>query len=116
MAIAEMLAERNPAINLNIEIHSQFAPFRLDILDRRFGRGIPSPPGDGLAWYLEKAWHKPLAGPVAGKPARRRARPGSGEQDDLRQSVRWAKTALGELLESPNHPKSLTSHGKSIQR
>ena len=33
-AIAELLAKYNPAINLNIEIHSQFAPFRLDILRR----------------------------------------------------------------------------------
>ena len=45
VAIAEALAEHRPDIRLNIEIHSQFAPFRLDILDETFFTRHPSPPG-----------------------------------------------------------------------
>ena len=56
VAIAELLMKHNPEINLNIEIHSQFAPFPLDILRRAYWSRHPAPPGDGLAWYLEKAW------------------------------------------------------------
>ena len=89
-AIAELLAAHRPRINLNIEIHTQFAPFALDILDETYFQRHPSPPGDGLAWYLRKAWRKPI--PTAlpatlpdGPPSWQR------EQDDLRQSVRWAK-------------------------
>ena len=96
-AIAELLAAHRPAINLNIEIHSQFAPFALDILDETYFRRHPAPPGDGLAWHLRKAWRKPI--PTAlpanlpdGPPSWQR------EHDDLRQSVRWAKQKFSHLL------------------
>jgi 3-oxoisoapionate decarboxylase len=96
-AIAEMLAKHNPAINLNIEIHSQFAPFRLDMLTPGYWTRHPSPPADGFSWYLEKAWTKPPLdswpdnlpdGPVAWQR----------EAEDLRSSVRWARHELGNLL------------------
>ncbi len=107
VAIAECLAGRNPSINLNIELHTQFAPFRLDILRPAFWRRHPSPPGDGLAWYLEKAWHKP---PLDPWPENLPDGPRAWERElaDLKASVRWAKNALGGLLESPNPqiPKS----------
>ena len=41
VAIAELLAKHNPQINLNIEIHEQYAPFRMDILRPR--RSFPEP-------------------------------------------------------------------------
>ncbi len=96
-AIVAALAEHHPAINLNIEIHSQFAPFRLDVLSEAFWRRHPAPPGDGLAWYLARAWEKPLLDPWPeslpdGQPAWRR------EAEDLRSSVRWAKQALADQL------------------
>ena len=96
-AIAEILAAHRPEIHLNIEIHSQFAPFTLDILDEIFFQRHPAPPGDGLAWYLRKAWQKPVAtGPGAslpdGEPSWQR------EREDLRQSVRWARQKLSHLF------------------
>ena len=99
VAVAEALARRNPQINLNIELHTQFAPFRLDILRPAFWRRHPPPPGDGLAWYLEKAWQKPLLDPW---PESLPDGPLAWERElaDLRASVRWAKRALGGLLES----------------
>ena len=60
LSIARLLAEHNPEITINLEIHSQFAPFRLDILDKTFFQRHPSPPGDGLAWYLRKSWEKEI--------------------------------------------------------
>jgi 3-oxoisoapionate decarboxylase len=97
-AIAKTLAAHHPAINLNIELHSQYAPFHLDILKPAFWTRHPSPPGDGLAWYLEKAWHKPPLDPWPeslpdGPKAWQR------ESADLRSSVEWARRALAGLLE-----------------
>ena len=57
-AIARLLAKHNPQINLNLEIHSQFAPFKLNMSGSGFWARHPSPPGDGLAWFLAKAWSK----------------------------------------------------------
>jgi sugar phosphate isomerase/epimerase len=96
-AIAELLARYNPQIRLNIEVHSQFAPFRLDVLRRAWWSRHLAPPGDGLAWYLEKAWTRPLPDPWPdnlpdGKPSWDR------ESQDLQSSVRWARTALAHLL------------------
>jgi sugar phosphate isomerase/epimerase len=96
-AIAELLARYNPQLRLNIEVHSQFAPFRLDVLRRAWWSRHPAPPGDGLAWYLEKAWTRPLPDPWPdnlpdGKPSWDR------ESQDLQSSVRWARTALAHLL------------------
>ncbi len=50
VAVTEILRKHRPDLNLNIEIHSQFAPFRLDVFDGTFAARHPSPPGDGLAW------------------------------------------------------------------
>ena len=47
VAIARTLARRQSAIHLNIEIHSQFAPFRLDILGRRFCTATRRRPATG---------------------------------------------------------------------
>lgn len=38
--IAEVLGQAHPQLNLNLEIHSQFAPFRLDILDKTYWDAI----------------------------------------------------------------------------
>ncbi|MGA2617826.1 MAG: sugar phosphate isomerase/epimerase [Thermoguttaceae bacterium] len=99
-AIAEILAAQRPTINLNIEIHTQFAPFTLDILDKTFFQRHPSPPGDGLAWYLQAAWNKaiPEALPANlpdGQLSWQR------EQEDVRQSVRWAREKLPHLFSRP---------------
>ena len=96
-AIARLLAERNPAINLNIEIHSQFAPFRLDILEPTYFERHPAPPGDGLAWYLSKSWDRPV---LTDPPANLADGPESWavELEHLKMSVRWAKENLGDLL------------------
>jgi sugar phosphate isomerase/epimerase len=96
--IARMLARANPEIHLNIEIHSQFAPFRLDILDEAFFRRHPSPPGDGLAWYLKKSWERPIP---AEPPANLPDGPMSWalERDHLERSIRWAKEQLAEAGE-----------------
>lgn len=97
VAIAELLAKHNPEINLNIEIHLQYAPFRLDVLRPEFWEKHPSPPGDGLAWYLEKCWNKPpietLRDDLPDGPATWNL-----EAQCLRQSVRWAKHSLSHLL------------------
>ena len=96
-AIARLLAKHNPQINLNIEIHTQFAPFRLDILKPAYWTRHPSPPGDGLAWYLAKAWGKTRLDPW---PASLPDGPAAWqrEADDIRASVRWAKHELADVL------------------
>jgi 3-oxoisoapionate decarboxylase len=97
VAIAELLARHNPQLNLNIEIHTQFAPFRLDILDPGYWSRHPSPPGDGLAWYLAKAWSKPIPEPW---PDNLPDGPASWavEENDVRESIAWARKALAHLL------------------
>jgi sugar phosphate isomerase/epimerase len=98
VAIAELLRTHHRDITLNIEIHSQFAPFRLDVLDRGYWSRHPAPPADGLAWYLEKSWTRPFLDPwPAGLPDG----PQSWrlEQEHLSASVDWAKRALAHLLD-----------------
>ena len=97
VAIAELLAKHNPQINLNIEIHSQYAPFRLDVLSQAFWGKHPSPPGDGLSWYLEKSWTKPLLGTLPDNLPDG-AEAWELEAKHLRQSIRWAKNSLRHLL------------------
>jgi 3-oxoisoapionate decarboxylase len=96
-AIARLLARHNPQINLNIEIHSQFAPFRLDVLDRAYWSRHPSPPGDGLAWYLDKAWSRDIPDPW---PDTLPDGPKSWDLEaaHLRRSVHWSKDSLSHLL------------------
>jgi sugar phosphate isomerase/epimerase len=95
--IAELLAKYNPQINLNIEIHSQFAPFRLDILNPTYWERHPSPPGQGLAWYLEKAWTRPFLEPWPDNlPDGSKSWELEGKH--FRSSVTWAKKALKGLV------------------
>ncbi|MEI8373974.1 MAG: sugar phosphate isomerase/epimerase [Planctomycetota bacterium] len=97
VAIAELLAKHNPDINLNIEIHEQYAPFRMDVLRPAFWAKHPSPPGDGLAWYMEKAWNKtPLESLRSDLPDG--AKTWEIENRQIRQSACWAKKALHHLL------------------
>lgn len=96
-AIAEMVAERRPEVNLNLEVHSQFAPFTLDILDPTYFHRHPAPPGDGLAWYLEKAWRKPIPpAPPANLPDGRES--WELEFEHLQRSIQWARRSLGHVL------------------
>jgi 3-oxoisoapionate decarboxylase len=91
--IARLLAQTNPGINLNIEIHSQFAPFRLDILDETYFKRHPSPPGDGLAWYLKKSWGRPI--PAQDPTNLPDGRPAwAVERGHLERSIHWAKEQL----------------------
>jgi sugar phosphate isomerase/epimerase len=96
-AIARLLAQHHPGINLNIEVHSQFAPFKLNILDGGFFARHPAPPGDGLAWYLGKSWEKPIP---AAEPANLPDGPESWklEREHIEASARWAKETLADLL------------------
>ena len=98
VSIAGVLAEHRPEMRLNIEIHSQFAPFRLDILDETFFARHPSPPGSGLAWYLEKAWARDieelpdnLEDGEASWPL---------EYEHVKRSAAWARENLAHLLSS----------------
>jgi sugar phosphate isomerase/epimerase len=96
-AIVQALARLNPQIHLNIEIHSQFAPFKLDILDQTYFQRHPAPPGDGLAWYLRQSWTKPM---LAEHPANLADGPQSWalELEHLKASVRWAQETFRPLL------------------
>lgn len=98
-AIAELLARYRPDLHLNIEIHTQFAPFPLNILTPGYWNRHPAPPGDGLSWYLAKSWTRndppsPSAnlsdGPDSWQVERR----------DLESSVQWAREKLGHLLKA----------------
>jgi 3-oxoisoapionate decarboxylase len=97
ISIAKILNEYNPNINLNIEIHSQFAPFRLNILDEKFWQKHPAPPGDGLSWYLRKSWNRdmleidPPSFPDGEESWKL-------EGEDLKYSVNWAKENLSQIL------------------
>jgi sugar phosphate isomerase/epimerase len=96
-AIAATLAKYHPDINLNIEIHSQFAPFKLNVLDPAYWVCHRSQPADGLAWYLAKAWNRPMLDPWPenlpdGPAAWRR------EAEDIRSSIRWARRELAQFL------------------
>jgi len=97
VAAARLLGQRRPDMTLNIEIHSQWNYFTLNVLEEGYFGRHPAPPGDGLAWYLRHAWQRPITteaftalpdGPEAWKIERRH----------VEQSVRWATGALGSLL------------------
>jgi sugar phosphate isomerase/epimerase len=96
-AIAQALQAKNPAINLNIEIHSQWEYFPLNILEAGFFARHPAPPGDGLSWYLQKSWDRPLT------TASSRGLPDGPEswkleQDHVTASIRWTRKQLAEVL------------------
>jgi 3-oxoisoapionate decarboxylase len=96
-AIAATLAKYNPEINLNIEIHTQWAPFKLDVLSPAYWAQHPAPPADGFAWYLAKAWGKAPLHPWPdnlpdGATSWRR------EAEDIRSSIHWARRELAQYL------------------
>ena len=97
VAIAQILAEHNPNINCNIEIHSQFAPFKLDILDEEFWETHLAPPGDGISWYLKKAWEREI---LSSYPADLPDGKASWEleYEHLKRSIGWAKGKLADIL------------------
>lgn len=97
VAIAGILARANPEICLNIEIHSQFAPFRLDILRKEFFHRHVAPPGDGLAWYLAKAWERPVQRD-AGRNLADGPESWAVERADVERSVQWARQLLADLV------------------
>ena len=97
VAIAEILAEHHPEANVNIEIHSQFAPFTLNILEDGFFQRHPSPPGDGLSWYLSRSWEKEIPDQYPDNL------PDGNESweleyEHLKQSARWAREKLTHVL------------------
>lgn len=98
VAIAESLARYHPELHLNIEIHSQFAPFPLQILQPGYWDRHPAPPGDGLSWYLAKSWTRddPPQPPtnLADGPESWQV-----EREHVERSVRWARQRLGHLLQ-----------------
>jgi sugar phosphate isomerase/epimerase len=96
VSIAETLAKHRPEMNLNIEIHSQFAPFKLDIFDDKFFVRHPSPPGDGLAWYVKKAMEKEPAPAFSGLPDGKQA--WELECQHLKLSAEWARKHLSHIL------------------
>lgn len=97
-AIAETLAEHRPDIRLNIEIHSQFAPFRLDILDETFFVRHPSPPGSGLTWYLEKAWQRDIQELPDNLDDGEAS--WAVEYEHVKRSATWARERLAHVLSS----------------
>ena len=98
VSIAEALAEHQPELRLNIEIHSQFAPFRLDILEETFFARHPSPPGSGLAWYLQKAWERDIQELPSDLESGKESWP--VEYEHLKLSVGWARERLAHVLSS----------------
>jgi len=97
VTIAEVLAGYHPEMHLNIEIHSQFAPFPLDILKPGYWDRHPAPPGDGLSWYLAKCWARD---DPPQPPANLADGPESWpiERAHLESSIRWTRQRLGHLL------------------
>ena len=99
VTIAEILARYHPGLNLNIEIHSQFAPFPLNILTPRYWDRHPAPPGDGLSWYLGKSWTRSdPPTPSANMPDGPES--WQVEREHVESSIRWARERLGHLLRS----------------
>jgi sugar phosphate isomerase/epimerase len=96
VSIAEILAKHQPEMNLNLEIHSQYAPFRLDIFDDEYFVRHPSPPGDGLAWYVKKAMRKEPAPAFSGLPDGKVA--WELEYQHLKLSAEWARKRLSHIL------------------
>ena len=96
VAIARTLQARNPEINLNLEIHSQWRYFTLNILEPDYFTRHPAPPGDGLSWYLQKSWERPLAGAPGALPDGPEA--WKLEREHVEASIRWARENLAAML------------------
>ncbi len=97
VAIADILAQHHPEANINIEIHSQFAPFTLNILEADYFDRHPSPPGDGLSWYLSRSWGKAIPDKYPDNLADG-AESWELEHEHLKQSARWARETLTHIL------------------
>jgi sugar phosphate isomerase/epimerase len=97
VAIAEILRQYRPDLHLNIEIHSQFAPFALNILTPGYWNRHPAPPGDGLSWLLAKSWTR---NDPPNPPANLPDGPESWqvEREHLESSIEWARERLRHLL------------------
>ncbi len=94
--IAKILMEHNPEINMNIEIHSQWGPFPLAIFEPTFFEKHPSPPGEGMAWYLQKSWEKDIPESFfEGLPDGEAS--WELEQDHVKRSAEWMIKELGPL-------------------
>jgi sugar phosphate isomerase/epimerase len=96
-AVAGILHHGHSEIHLNLEIHSQFSPFKLNILTPAYWARHPSPPGDGLAWYLAQSWSREIPDPWPedlpdGDASWER------ERRDIQNSIRWARENLSHLL------------------
>ncbi|HPM79816.1 MAG TPA: sugar phosphate isomerase/epimerase [Candidatus Anammoximicrobium sp.] len=97
VAIAELLARYHPELHLNLEIHSQFAPFPLNILTPGYWDRHPAPPGDGLSWYLAQCWSRnDPPNPSANLPDGPES--WQVERRDMERSIGWAQEHLGHLL------------------
>lgn len=98
VSIAAALAKWRPDLALNIEIHSQWAPFRLDVFDEAFHTRHPPPPGDGLAWYFARALEKDDAGPKVFENLPDGQQTWELECKHLELSAEWARANLSHLL------------------
>jgi len=97
VAIANILARHDPDLTINIEIHSQFAPFTLDVFNPDFFAKHPCTPSDGICWYLAKSWQQEIHHTLVDNlPAG--ALSWELELADLTSSVAWAKEQLSSLL------------------
>jgi len=97
VSVVNILARHRPELNLNLEIHSQFGPFRLDVFDAQFATRHPAPPGDGLAWYFKKALEKDGLYPLSPGLADG-AEAWKLEHKHLKLSALWARETLGHVL------------------
>ena len=69
----------------------------LYILDAEYFQRHPAPPGDGLAWYLELSWQKPIPESTADNLPDGDAS-WELEQEHIRASAQWARQNLSHVL------------------
>ena len=98
-AIIGLAAAANPDICLSIEVHSQYAPFRLDVLEPGYFGRHPAPPGDGLSWYLRQSWDRPVVGPNDYQSLPDGAASWAVERDHIERGARWARKTLASQLQ-----------------
>jgi sugar phosphate isomerase/epimerase len=97
-AIVGMAVAHNPNLCLSIEVHSQYAPFRLDFLEPGYFGRHPAPPGDGLAWFLRQSWDRPVVGPNDYETLPDGPASWAVERDHIERGARWAKENLASFL------------------
>ena len=94
-AIAELLARHNPQINLNIEIHSQFAPVPAGHSGASLLVAAPGAAGRRPGLVPGKVVDQAACSARApGQPARRPAVLGRWSGSTCKASVRWAQETL----------------------